>query len=156
MVREIWHPRNMTPKFKESAMSSHHHEIIRQFFRYVDAGDARVLDLYADHAELWFPKFGRAKGKEGIGRFAAKMSAMVAKLDHDIDGLRFIDAGNTIVVEGREWGVMADGTAFPDGEISQGLFCNVFEFEGDLISAVRIYVDPDFPSLDQRRIDALR
>lgn len=88
--------------------------------------------------------------------FGARMSAMLRKLEHDIDGLTFIEAGDTIVVEGREWGEMADGTAFPDGEISTGLFCNVYEFEGDLIKAVRIYVDPDFSSADKQRIAALR
>ena len=81
---------------------------------------------------------------------------MLNKLEHDIDGLRFIEAGDTIVVEGREWGEMADGTPFPDGVVSQGLFCSVFEFEGERIRAVRIYVDPDFPSLDHTRIAALR
>lgn len=137
-------------------MSTDRHEIIRQYFRYVDAGDARIMDLYTDDVELLFPKFGRVRGKGEMARFGAKMSAMLGRLEHDIEGLHFIDAGNTIVVEGREWGEMADGTRFPDGKISNGLFCNVFEFDGDLISAVRIYVDPDFPNLDQARIDALR
>lgn len=137
-------------------MSSNRREIIRQYFRYVDAGDARLLDLYTDDVEILFPKFGRAQGKDAMRRFGAKMSAMLGRLEHDIDGLHFIEAGDTMVVEGSEWGEMADGTLFPDGDISNGLFCNVFEFEGDLISAVRIYVDPDFPSLDKDRIRALR
>lgn len=80
---------------------------------------------------------------------------MLARLEHDIEGLRFIEAWDTIVVEGREWGEMADGKPFPDDKISHGRFCNVFEFRGDLISAVRIYVDPDFPGRDTERIRAL-
>lgn len=88
--------------------------------------------------------------------FGARMSAMLGKLEHDIEGLAFVEAGDTVVVEGREWGEMADGTPFPDGDISHGLFCNVFEFDGDLIKAVRIYVDPDFTSTDKLRIEALR
>lgn len=131
-------------------------KIIRQYFHYVDTGDARILDLYTDDVELLFPKFGRVRGKNEMRRFGEKMSAMLRTLKHDIDGLRFIEAGDTVVVEGREWGEMADGTPFPDGKISHGLFCNVFEFEGDLIKSVRIYVDPDFPSLDKVRINALR
>jgi hypothetical protein len=60
------------------------------------------------------------------------------------------------VVEGTESGVAGDGTPWPDGEVSQGRFCNVFEFNGDLISALRIYVDPDFTSSHQDRIRQLR
>ena len=131
-------------------------ETIRCYFRYVDAADPRILDLYTDDVELLFPKFGRARGKDGMRRFGEKMAAMLRRLQHDIDGLHFIESGDTIVVEGREWGEMADGTPFPDREISNGLFCNVFEFSGELISAVRIYVDPDFPNLDTTRINALR
>lgn len=136
-------------------MTSDRRDTIRRYFRYVDTGDARLAELYTDDVEL-FPKFGRAQGKQAMREFGARMGAMLGRLEHDIDGLRFIEAGDTIVVEGREWGEMADGTPFPDGEISHGLFCNVFEFRGALISAVRIYVDPDFPSLDTPRIKALR
>jgi hypothetical protein len=32
-----------------------------------------------------------------------------------------------------------------------GHFCNVFEFRGDLISRVHIYLDPDYASEDQPR-----
>lgn len=51
---------------------------------------------------------------------------------------------------------MADGTPFPDGRISHGLFCNVYEFKGDLIRAVRIYVDPDFTSSDAAMLKTLQ
>jgi hypothetical protein len=32
-----------------------------------------------------------------------------------------------------------------------GHFCNVFEFRGDLISRVHIYLDPDYAGEDQPR-----
>ena len=140
-----------------TAQTQKRHEIIRRYFMYVDTRDARIFDLYTEDVELFFPKFGRVRGKDSMRRFGERMSAMIRKLEHDVDGLHFIDGtGDSIVVEGREWGEMADGTPFPDGEISKGFFCNVFEFRGDLISAVRIYVDPDFPNLDTVRIMALR
>lgn len=80
---------------------------------------------------------------------------MLNYLKHDIDHLRFLDAGETVVVEGREWGEMSDGTQIPDGKISHGLFCNIFEFRDELICSVRIYVDPDFPNHDDAKIKAL-
>jgi ketosteroid isomerase-like protein len=64
--------------------------------------------------------------------------------------------GDRIAVEGREWGVTADGRAWPDGEISQGRFANVFEFDGPLIKRTFIYVDPDVTSEDRRRVALYR
>jgi ketosteroid isomerase-like protein len=131
-------------------------DMIRQFFRYADAGDVRALDFYTDDVVLTYPKFGTAVGKAAVRRFITHMSGVFRKLEHDIDGLSFIEDGDRIAVEGREWGEMADGSPFPDGEISQGVFCNVYEFDGDLIRAVRIYVDPDFTSSDAAAIRTLR
>lgn len=130
-------------------------ELIRKCFQYIDDRDSRVLELYTEDVELLFPKFGRHHGKASIKIFAERLSKMLNYLKHDIDHLRFLDAGETVVVEGREWGEMSDGTEFPDGKISQGLFCNIFEFRDELICSVRIYVDPDFPSHDDARIKAL-
>ncbi len=130
--------------------------MIRQFFRYADASDIRALNFYTEDVELTYPKFGKVIGKDAVRTFITHMSGVFSRLDHDIDGLSFIEDGNKIAVEGREWGRMADGTPFPDGLISQGLFCNVYEFEGDLIRAVRIYVDPDFTSSDAAMLKTLR
>lgn len=139
-----------------NASTSNRRETIRQFFRYADAGDTGVLDLYTDDIRLTSPKFGMAVGKEAVRTFTQRMAKVLRKLVHDIDGLSFIESGDTIAVEGREWGETTDGTPFPDGDISHGLFCNVFEFRGALICAVRIYVDPDFTNRDTALIAALR
>lgn len=131
-------------------------ETIRDYFRKVDAKDPALLDLFTDDVEFFFPKFGLARGKEAMARFAARIAVEAAKLTHDIDGLMFTVDGDRIAVEGREWGVTADGRAWPDGEISQGRFCNVFEFEGALIRRAFIYVDPDVTSEDRRRVALYR
>ncbi|ENU37510.1 MULTISPECIES: nuclear transport factor 2 family protein [Acinetobacter] len=129
--------------------------VIRRYFQYIDNRDSRILDLYTEDVELLFPKFGRHYGKEAMILFAERMTKMLNQLQHDIENLVFLDAGEKVVVEGREWGEMADGTPFPDGKVSQGLFCNIFEFRDQLISSVHIYADPDLPSLDHVRIKAL-
>ena len=129
--------------------------LIKQYFHYVDTKDLRIFDLYTDDVEIFFPKFGQHKGINAMKEFALKMSKMLNKLQHDIDHLKFMDAGNIVVVEGKEWGEMSDGTIFPDYKISQGMFCNIFEFRDNLICSVKIYVDPDFPSFDKDRIQAL-
>jgi len=56
----------------------------------------------------------------------------------------FTQAGDRIVVEGTEAGILADGTPWPAGARSEGRYCNVFEFRGQLISHLHIYTDLDF------------
>ncbi|QTF06533.1 SnoaL-like domain-containing protein [Brenneria izadpanahii] len=131
-------------------------ETVRDYFRKVDAKDPALLDLFTEDVEFFFPKFGAACGKAALQRFAERIARDAAKLTHDIDGLLFTVDGDRIVVEGREWGVTADGRSWPDGEISQGRFANIFEFDGPLIKRTFIYVDPDFTSEDRRRVALYR
>ncbi|WP_394832053.1 nuclear transport factor 2 family protein [Pendulispora rubella] len=133
-------------------------KIVENYFRWVDAGDPRLFDLFTDDVEFFFPKFGRGRGKDAIRRFRAAFEAQIAELEHDIAGLHYIasDAGDFIVVEGQERGVTRDGAKWPDGTINEGRFCDVFQFEGALIRRTYIYVDPDFTNADDSRVKALR
>lgn len=84
------------------------------------------------------------------------MTTELENLEHDIGGFNYIVSGNSIVVEGTERGVTRNGVHWPDGVVSQGRFCSVFEFDGVFIRRMHIYVDPDFTSEDQDRIRILR
>ena len=131
---------------EQNDQTEHLKDIAKQYFRAVDAGDPGVLDLFTDDAQMFYPKFGYARGKAQIGAFAQGLGRGVPLLEHEIDDFVYIAAGSRVVVEGAEHGTTATGVTFPDGVSSFGLFCNVFEFHGDLISRVHIYVDPDFAS----------
>lgn len=113
-----------------------------------------MLTLFTDDIELWFPKFGTGRGHAALGQFAERLA--LASITHDIDAFRYVVSGDTVVVEGTERGVTKDGITWPDGEISQGRFCCVFDFRGPLISRLSIYVDPDFTSEHTGRIAELR
>lgn len=130
--------------------------IIRSYFHKVDARDGSLADLFTEDVDVFFPKFGRARGKAALARFGECMGRQLRSLEHDIDGLVFTVAGARIAVEGLERGVTQDGVPWPDGTISEGRFCNVFEFDGTLISRIFIYVDPDFSSADERAVRLLR
>jgi ketosteroid isomerase-like protein len=131
-------------------------ESIIEYFRHVDSQDPSMLDLFTEQAEMWFPKYGVTKGKAGIARCGEVLATHLQSLTHAIEEFRYHASGDVIVVEGTESGVAGDGTPWPDGHVSQGRFCNVFEFDGPLISALRIYVDPDFTSSHQDRIRQFR
>jgi len=130
-------------------------QAVISYFEKVDAGDASFLGLFDDNVEFFFPKFGTTRGKDSLIAFAGKMGASLGSIWHDIPGFNFIVSGQTVVVEGQEGGTMKDGTTWPDGDVSQGRFCSVFEFSGDLITRMYIYADPDYPGHDAERISVL-
>jgi ketosteroid isomerase-like protein len=131
-------------------------KVIDAYFRGADSRDPAFLDLFTEDVELFFPKFGLTRGKAAVAEFGARLATELESLEHDIPRLRTIVAGDTIVVEGTEAGVTRSGLRWPDGVVSQGRFCDVFEFAGTLIRSVHIYVDPDFTSADRNRIRILR
>lgn len=131
-------------------------EAIKGYFRKVDARDPTFLDLCTDDVQFFFPKFGLAHGKDAIARFGERMARHLEGLEHDIDGFTYIVSGDLIAVEGQERGVMRGGERWPDGIVSQGRFCNVFEFDGPLIRRIHIYVDPDYANADRERLRAFR
>lgn len=130
-------------------------QAIITYFEKVDAGDTSYVDLFTDDVKFFFPKFGTTQGKDSLIEFGQRISASLGSIWHDIPNFNFIASGETLVVEGQEGGTMKDGTVWPDKQVSQGRFCSVFEFSGSLINRMYIYVDPDFPSHDAKRISVL-
>ncbi|MFT4045072.1 MAG: nuclear transport factor 2 family protein [Solimonas sp.] len=131
-------------------------QAVISYFKKVDAGDASYLDLFDDNVDFFFPKFGKVQGKGSLVAFGERIGASLGSIWHDIPNFNFIVSGSTVVVEGQEGGTMKDGTVWPNNEVSQGRFCSVFEFSGNLITRMYIYVDPDFPGHDTERISVLR
>lgn len=126
-------------------------EIAAEYFRRVDSGDPKLIDLMTEDVQIYFPKFGVGYGKQAILEFAAGLMTQIATFTHDIDRMNFIANGAFVVVEGFESGTTKDGRAWPDPNRSEGRFCNVFEFDRLLIKRVHIYADPDFTSEDRAR-----
>lgn len=131
-------------------------ESVNTYFRKVNARDPTILDLFTDDVQMFFPKFGLAHGKAALVKFSETLTSELESIEHDIEAFNYIVSGNFVVVEGTERGVTRSGVRWPDGIVSSGRFCNVFEFDGALIRHLHIYVDPDFTSADQDRIRILR
>jgi hypothetical protein len=136
-----------------ASITTRREDITRQYFRLADAGDPAIIDLFTDDAQMFYPKFGYARGKAQIGAFAGGLGRGVASLRHDLDGFTIVSAGDYVVIEGTERGTTATGVNFPDDKSSFGLFCNVFEFEGLLIKRVHVYVDPDFANTHAQGVE---
>ncbi|TFW09949.1 nuclear transport factor 2 family protein [Oxalobacteraceae bacterium OM1] len=125
--------------------------LTKQYFVKGDAGDPSVLEMFSDQVQVYFPKFGTRTGKAAVLNFVQGLLGNLQSLTHAVESYNYLVVGNTVVVEGTESGVMRDGTSWPVEGRSEGRFCNVFEFDGDLITRVFIYVDPDFTGADEAR-----
>lgn len=125
--------------------------IVKDYFHKADHGDPSIFDLLKDDVSLYFPKFGTRVGKAEVGNFVQGLFSRIETLRHDPDNYVYMVAGDRIVVEGTEYGVLRNGDTWPIAGKSDGRFCNVFSFDGELISSVSIYTDPDFTGEDTAR-----
>lgn len=135
-------------------MQAQHHphiDIAKRYFHLADAGDPAILDLLTDDITLYFPKFGTRVGKDAVLQFVGGLFSKVERLVHEPDNYRYLVAGDTIVVEGTESGVMRSGAVFPVPGVTDGRFCNVFTFRDGRICSLHIYVDPDVAGEDKQR-----
>jgi ketosteroid isomerase-like protein len=127
-------------------------QAVNTYFRKVDTNDPTILDIFTDDVQIFFPKMGLAHGKAALVKFSEILMNHLESIEHDIEAFNYIISGNVVVVEGTERGLTRQGIRWPDSVVSQGRFCNVFEFDGRLIRRVHVYVDPDFTSADRDRI----
>ena len=77
-------------------------ELVREYFRKVDARDPTLPDMYTDDVQLYFPKFGVGHGKADMAEFGRRLGSDLEWLAHDIDNLHIMVAGDHVIVEGTE------------------------------------------------------
>ena len=119
-------------------------KLAKEYFTKVGNGDPTLLNMFTGDAQFFFPKFGTVHGKDEIAKAAQMLMSAVTKFSHQQKFMVFTQSGNRLVVEGIESGHLADETQFPGSSLSEGRYCNVFEFSGLLISRLHVYADPDF------------
>ena len=112
-----------------------------------------ILELFADDAQVAFPKWGLANGKQEIAQLFTEVGATIKAIRHDYASLNYIfSGGDTIVVEGTSYGEHRDGpwrVGVP--EHGAGRWCDVFEIRDFKIQRVFIYLDPDYAGRDTER-----
>jgi SnoaL-like protein len=125
-------------------------KVVQDYFRLADQGNPAVLELFDEHAELYYPKFGFGFGRRALFEVTKGFEGALEFIQHDYDTLIFIPAGDYVVVEGTSRGKLS-GRAWAGGETPGGRFCNLFKFRGDRISSLHIYLDPDYTGEDAAR-----
>jgi uncharacterized protein (DUF1330 family)/ketosteroid isomerase-like protein len=122
--------------------------VVREYFRRSDARQADVFDLLHDDIEFHWPKFGVGRGKRQFAELAMGLGKEM-EIFHDQETLRFLEAGDQVVVEGTTYGRDAAGRTWRGGETPGGRFCCVYQIRDGLIARSYIYADPDYPSRDR-------
>jgi len=119
----------------------------------VTSDGGSILDLFADDAQVYFPKWGLAKGRTEIGKLFADVGATLKSIEHHYSHFNWIFSGSDVVAcEGTSHGEHRDGTwraGVP--EWGAGRWCDVFEIRDFKIQRVFIYLDPDYAGADVAR-----
>ena len=112
-----------------------------------------ILDLFADDAQVYFPKWGVATGKEQIGQLFTDVGGTLKSIEHHFSNFNWIFSGSDyIVAEGTSHGEHRDGpwrAGVP--EHGAGRWCDVFEIRDWKIQRCFIYLDPDYAGGDNAR-----
>jgi hypothetical protein len=117
----------------------------------VTSTGSSILDLFADDAQVHFPKWGLANGKEQIGQLFTDVGGTLKGIRHDYANFNWVMTGtDTFVCEGTSYGEHLDGS-WRAGITHAGRWCDVFEVRDFLIQRVFIYLDPDYAGRDTDR-----
>ena len=119
----------------------------------VTSSGGSILELFADDAQVCFPKWGLATGKDQIGKLFGDVGGTFKSIAHEYATLNWIFSGSDLVVcEGTSSGEHRDGpwrAGVP--QWGGGRWCDVFEIRDWEIQRCFIYLDPDYAGADKGR-----
>ena len=124
--------------------------IALEYLRRLDRNEP-FLDLFDDNAEVYFPKWGVARGRAEIGKLFGDLSSMISRIQHHSAYFNIIQREDLVVVEGTTHGTTATGVDWRAGVTHAGRWCDVFEIRDFKIQRCYVYLDPDYAGADTQR-----
>lgn len=124
--------------------------IALEYFKRMDRGDS-IFDLFAEDAEVYFPKWGIARGKPEIERLFRDLMEILAEISHDVSYANFVQQGDMVVVEATSSGKLKNEVTWRAGITYAGRWCDVFEIRNFKIQRCHVYLDPDYAGADTAR-----
>lgn len=129
--------------------------IALEYLRRMDRGD-NFLELFDDHAEVFFPKWGVATGRAEYEKLFGDLAGILSHIRHHVTYFNVIQQGDMVVLEGTSHGTTAGGAEWRAGVTHAGRWCDVFEIRDFRIQRCFIYLDPDYAGADTGRYPWLR
>jgi hypothetical protein len=126
-----------------------------EYLKRLDRGEP-FFDMFAEDAQLYFPKWGLANGKAEIEQAFSDIAGILKAIRHDYAYFNYITNGDQVVVEGTSSGMTADGIEWRAGVTHAGRWCDVFEIRDFKIQRLFIYLDPDYAGADVARYPWLK
>jgi len=121
-----------------------------EYLKRLDRGE-NIFDLFADDAQIYFPKWGLANGRAEFEKLFMDLGSILSAIRHDYAYFNYIVQGDTVVVEGTSYGKTANDVEWRAGVTHAGRWCDVFEIRNFKIQRVFIYLDPDYAGADTAR-----
>lgn len=121
-----------------------------EYLKRVDRGDG-LFEMFDDHAHVYFPKWGLAKGRAQYEQLFADLMTLFGSVVHEAEYYNYIVSGDTVVLEGTTRGVTASGEAWRHDDGYGGRGCAVMEVRNFKIHRLFIYTDPDYAGKDTAR-----
>lgn len=121
-----------------------------EYLKRLDQGKP-FFDLFADDAQVYFPKWGLANGRKEFEKLFTDLASILSSIRHDYAYFNYIVQGDSVVVEGTSYGKTAEGVEWRAGVTHAGRWCDVFEIRDFKIQRVFIYLDPDYAGADTAR-----
>ena len=121
-----------------------------EYLKRLDRGED-FFDLFADDAQLYFPKCPLANGIKEIKETFGNVAGIISTIRHDYAYFNYLHSGDTVVVEGTSSGRTADGAEWRAGVTHAGRWCDVFEIRDHKIQRLFVYLDPDYADADTAR-----
>ena len=107
---------------------------LRELFASIDAQDAdRFVEFLTPDGSFRFGSAPAVEGREAVREAVAGFFESIRGLSHALD--RVVSEGDTLVTEGAVTYTRHDGSTITLP------FVDVFEYEGELISEYKIYMD---------------
>ena len=119
----------------------------------VTSDGSSILDLFADDAQVYFPKWGLANGKPQIEKLFGDVGGTLKSIVHHYAQFNWVFSGaDVLVCEGTSHGEHRDGRwRAGTPEWGAGRWCDVFEIRDCKIQRCFIYLDPDYAGRDTER-----
>jgi len=126
-----------------------------EYLKRLDRGEG-FFDLFDDNAEVYFPKWGIASGRQQFEKLFVDLGSVIALFKHDMAYINVIQQGDLLVAEGSSYGRTKSGVDWRAGVTHAGRWCDVFEIRDFKIQRCFIYLDPDYESADTARYPWLK
>lgn len=114
-----------------------------------------LFDHFNADAEVYFPKWGVAKGIEEIKKLFGDVGSTLKAITHHYDTFNWYMTGDDqFAVEGTSNGLHRDGP-WDAGKPAwgSGRWCDTFQLRNNKIQRLYIYLDPDYAGLDHKRYE---